>query len=284
MSKQHVVGILIVVGVATIIVVLRQLLITPGSASGSAAVESRGASEAMPAGAPTTAPFQQAAAPEKQACDPEAPRNGKTIDQRSRDGVTDVTDFQRKHIDLVTLFSIRPDRVATRDLIRHVALNPIDHLFSRGDAIPLDCIIEKHVEIITPLIKACRSGDTNERIALIGTGTIPCAQLPRPSDRAIERFARQVSAGADDYKALLEAWMKDPPTAAMQRIDHINYRGKEYLLRDFPPLMRTNALRDELRFRSVDFLGEVGLWFCQQGVLSEKDLGELLERLRTAPF
>ena len=195
-----------------------------------------------------------------------------------------ASDYSRKHHDLITLFRLRPDQVATGDLVRHVKLNPIDHRFSKDQARPLEAIVAKHVAIVSPLIKARRTSDADERAELIQSGRVMPAQLPRPSDAAIERFARQVSRDAADCQSLLDAWRKDPPIAAMQGLDHFNCNGKTYLVRDFPPLERTRALREELRLRCVDFLGEVGLWFCQQGVLSDQDFGKLLERLRASAF
>lgn len=190
----------------------------------------------------------------------------------------------RSSIDLATLFLKAPAQVKATLLVRHEVLNRLDTRIDLTGMHEIESMISRNIDLLVPLNREFIKLRAKEMSDCVERGDIRPADLPRPTDAEIVRFAKGVAGPSGDVQKYIAYYLRHPPTAAMSHLSHVMIHGEVYLRRDFPALPQSAGKSQEIRYYAAQFLEEICSWFVVRGLASDDEVIEMVHRLCDMPL
>jgi hypothetical protein len=171
-------------------------------------------------------------------------------------------------------------------LLRHVILNERDVPPCPEDVQEFLEIVERYKALVAPVLRAYGELRIREKIEIVDAGLVKPWQ---PDDDVSAELARRVAIlmaerNMSKSEAMQEAEKGMGSKSQPPAVNRMWHNGKHYLASDFPPLPRSAAFFENVKFVIGEYAAWVMSWFVAKGFCSDPaKILQVLEEIATAP-
>lgn len=170
-------------------------------------------------------------------------------------------------------------------LLRHVILNERDAPPCPEDVKEFLEIVERYKALVAPVLRAYGELRIREKIEIVDAGLVKPWQ---PDDDVSAELARRVAIlmaerNMSKSEAMQEAEKGMGSKSQPPAVNRMWHNGKHYLASDFPPLPRSAAFFENVKFVIGEYAAWVMSWFVAKGFCSDPgEILQVLEEIATA--
>jgi hypothetical protein len=171
-------------------------------------------------------------------------------------------------------------------LLRHVILNERDVPPCPDEVKEFLAIIERYESLLAPVFRAYGELRIREKIEIVDAGLVKPWQTDEDVSAELARRAAILMAERNMSKseAMQEAEKGMGSKSQPPAVNRMWHNGKHYLDSDFPPLPRSAAFFENVKFVIGEYAAWVMSWFVAKGFCSDPaQILQVLEEIATAP-